>query len=101
MRYSGLLICAVSVIAFGFFAILPVSGDHLYNSGEIVVTSRLALSAKNAILEGQLFLRYANDFEVVLQPVFLYYTPVAFWMAGLMQSMFELDAYNSLLILIT
>jgi hypothetical protein len=97
-RNLGVPICACGVLAFIIFGIIPVSGKLFFNSGEVAPAVRLAMSAQRALESGHFPLQFANDYAIALQPLFLYYTPVAYGLSAIIQMTTGLDAYNSLLV---
>ena len=100
-RLQGLIICFIGVGAFVVLNIVPVWGDYFFNCGELVYAARLAASAQRALLEGDFPLQYANDYDITLRPIFLYYTPTYYGIAGLTQIITGLEPYRVMLILIT
>src|SRR6202048_2485585 len=99
-RLQGLIICISGVGAFVVLNIVPVWGDYFFHCGELVYAARLAASAQHALLNGDFPLQYANDFDIALRPIFLYYTPTYYGIAGLTQIITGLEPYRVMLILI-
>jgi hypothetical protein len=99
-RLQGLIICFIGVGAFVVLNIVPVWGDYFFHCGELAYAARLAVSAQHALLDGDFPLQYANDFEITLRPIFLYYTPTYYGIAGLTQIITGLEPYRVMLILI-
>jgi hypothetical protein len=99
-RLQGLIICFIGVGAFVVLNIMPIWGDYFFNCGELVYAARLAASAQYALLDGHFPLQYANDYDIVLRPIFLYYTPTYYGIAGLTQIITGLEPYRVMLILI-
>jgi hypothetical protein len=60
----------------------PFLGEPLMASGDVSVHVRFVHSASRALAEGQLPIQFANDSSLLLQPIFLYYTPVFYTLAG-------------------
>lgn len=58
----------------------------------------MAISAQRGLLNGDFPLRYTNDFDVVLQPIFLYYTSIFYGAAGLVQIAIGLAPYTTILV---
>jgi hypothetical protein len=100
-RLQGLIICFIGVGAFVVLNIVPVWGDYFFNCGELAHAARLAASAQHALLDGDFPLQYANDYDITLRPIFLYYTPTYYGIAGLTQIITGLEPYRVMLILIT
>ncbi len=100
-RLQGLIVCLIGVGAFVVLNIMPVWGDYFFNSGELAPAARLAASAQHALLDGDFPLQYANDYDITLRPIFLYYTPTYYGIAGLTQIITGLEPYRVMLILIT
>lgn len=100
-RLQGLIICFIGVGAFAVLNIVPVWGDYFFNCGELAHAARLAASAQHALLDGDFPLQYANDYDIALRPIFLYYTPTYYGIAGLTQIITGLEPYRVMLILIT
>src|ERR1700682_1272424 len=100
-RLRGLIICFIGVGAFVVLNIVPVWGDYFFSCGELVYAARLAASAQHALLGGDFPLQYANDFDITLRPIFLYYTPTYYGIAGLVQIVTGLEPYRVMLIFIT
>src|SRR5260370_1470166 len=99
-RLQGLIICFIGAGAFVVLNIVPVWGDYFFNCGELVYAARLAASAQHALLDGDFPLQYANDYDITLRPIFLYYTPTYYGIAGLTQIITGLEPYRVMLILI-
>src|ERR1700730_2225766 len=99
-RFTGLAICVMSIVAFAALDITPLWGDFLFNCGEAEYALRLADTARQAISNGEFPLQYANDFAVTLRPIFLYYTPIYYGVAGLIELATDLDQNRTMLILI-
>jgi hypothetical protein len=91
-RNLGVLICACGVLAFIIFGITPVSGRLFFNGGEVGPAIRLAMSAQHALESGHFPLQFANDYAIALQPLFLYYTPLAYGLSAIIQMTTGLDA---------
>jgi hypothetical protein len=100
-RFQGLMICFAGVGIFAALNIAHVWGDYFFDCGESLYAARLAASAQRSLAAGEFPLRYANDFYVALRPVFLFYTPAYYGVAGLTQLVSGLDPYRVSLILIS
>jgi hypothetical protein len=99
-RFTGLAICVMSIVAFVALDIRPLWGDYFFNCGEVEHALQLADTARQAISNGEFPLQYANDSAVTLRPIFLYYTPIYYGVAGLIQLATGLDPNRTMLILI-
>src|ERR1700677_3403988 len=100
-RFQGLMICFAGVGIFAALNIAHVWGDYFFDCGESLYAARLAAIAQRSLAAGEFPLRYANDFYVALRPVFLFYTPAYYGVAGLTQLVSGLDPYRVSLILIS
>jgi hypothetical protein len=91
---------AVTFVVFVLLFIAPLwIVDRLYPAGDLTFHIRFALSAKSALLQGQL--SYSNDGALLLQPSFLYYSPLYLAVSGLAQIAFGISAYKGILSAIT
>jgi len=96
---QGLSVCVLGVGAFAILYLQTGWCDHACPS-DFQVAVRLSLSAYRSFA-GQVFaLEYANDYDVALQPVFLYYTPIVPAAGGVIQLATGLDPYRSVLIVV-
>ena len=101
-RYRrGLLAVALGIAAFvcwcGYF-IYPYLGGPLFSANDLLNHVRLVENAREALAGGQILLRFSNSGGLMLQPVFLYYTPVLYSVAGGIEWGFGISAYDALLI---
>src|SRR5262245_9574020 len=88
---------AVSV-GLAIYLVAPLWADTLFMGVDLPIHVRAAFSAKTMLDEGQFILMYLNDSLLVLQPEFLYHSPICFYISGLAQILFKINASNSILI---
>jgi hypothetical protein len=95
--YLAYFIIALGCTVFFWHYIWPIWGDTLYtNAGDLPYRVRWALSAKHAIEQGQF--SYTNDSRLMLQPSFLYDSPLFLFISGLVQIILKTNAYMGILI---
>ena len=87
----GLSICILGIAAFVVLNIRPIWGDYFFNCGEVGYAARLSISAQRAFAGGDFPLQFANDYDIVLRPIFLYYTPGYYGATGLIQLFLSID----------
>jgi hypothetical protein len=97
---TGLAFVIIGCGLFTYLNIAPLWGDLIYNCGEVSYAMRLAISAQRSLLAGDVPLQFANDFDILLRPVFLYYTPLYYGAAASLQILTGLDPYRTTLVLI-
>jgi hypothetical protein len=80
-----------------FHYLYPYLHRPLMEAGDLSLHVRFVQSAKEAMGEGQFPIMFANDASLRLQPVYLYYTPVFYTVAGSL-AWLGLNAYDALLV---
>src|ERR1700759_4742934 len=95
----GFAICCAAVLSFYWLAIRPVAGEFQFNSGELQLATRFAACAYRGMSAGQILLTFANDCDVALQPIFLYYTMAPHELTAIFQ-LLGMGPYHAVLLVV-
>ena len=93
-------ILAIGILLFAVLDIAPIWSNYFYACGDVHAAARLALSAQNELLSGNYVLKYSNDGDVALRPLFLFYTPIFYGAVAAIQLVLQLSWSKAIVLMI-